>query len=164
MNDPNLSIRRRAQELRLSQTSTWRILRKDLGLFPYKIQLTQELKPNDHLQRRQFADWALEQLEIDLDFGKKIIFSDEAHLWLNGFVNKQNCRIWGERNPQDIQQRSLHSEKVTVWCGFWSGSIIGPYFFQNEAGAALIVNGERYRSMITDSFWPSLDDMDLINM
>ena len=47
--DPNLSIPRRAQELRLSQNSTWRILRKASGLFPYKIQLTQELKPNDHL-------------------------------------------------------------------------------------------------------------------
>ena len=103
MNDLNLSIRCCAQELRLSQTSTWGILRKDLGLFPYKVQLTQELKPNDHLHRRQFADWAREQLEIDSDFGKKIIFTDEAHFWLNDFVNKQNCRIWGERNPQEIQ-------------------------------------------------------------
>ena len=162
--DPNLSIHRRAQQLRLSQSSTWRILRNDLSLFPYKIQLTQELKPNDHLHRRQFADWARKQLEIDLDFGKKIIFSDEAHFWLNGFVNKQNCRIWGECNPQEIQQRLLHSEKVTVWCGFWSGSIIGPYFFQNETGVAFTVNGDRYRFMITDSFWPSLYNMDLTNM
>ncbi|KAJ8957741.1 hypothetical protein NQ318_017639 [Aromia moschata] len=38
------SIPRRAQELGLSQTSTWRILRRDLGLHPYKIQLTQKLK------------------------------------------------------------------------------------------------------------------------
>ena len=26
---------------------------------------------------------------------KKIIFSDEAHFDLGGYVNKQNCRIWG---------------------------------------------------------------------
>ena len=70
MNDPNLSIPRRAQQLRLSHNTTWRILRKDLGLFPYKIQLTQELKPNDYLHRRQFADWAREQLEIDPNFSK----------------------------------------------------------------------------------------------
>ncbi|GFV41523.1 hypothetical protein TNCV_3626751 [Trichonephila clavipes] len=25
---------------------------------------------------------------------------DEAHFWLNGYVNKQNCRIWSEANPQ----------------------------------------------------------------
>ena len=50
--NPNLSVPRRSQELGISQTSTWRILRKDLGLHPYKIQLTQELKPNDHSLRR----------------------------------------------------------------------------------------------------------------
>jgi len=50
------SISRRSQELGLSVTSTWRILRRDLGLHPYKIQLSQELKVNDHRQRRVFAD------------------------------------------------------------------------------------------------------------
>ena len=54
--NPNLSIPRRSQELGIYQTSTWRILRKDLGLHPYKIQLTQELKPDDHSLRRRFAD------------------------------------------------------------------------------------------------------------
>ena len=39
--NPRRSIFRR-QELSLSATSTWRILRRDLGLHPYKIQLTQE--------------------------------------------------------------------------------------------------------------------------
>ncbi|GFV47800.1 hypothetical protein TNCV_3383301 [Trichonephila clavipes] len=34
------------------------------------------------------------------DFHKRILFSDEAHFWLNGYVNKQNCRIWSEANPQ----------------------------------------------------------------
>ena len=52
----NLSVPRRSQELGISQTSTLRILRKGLGLHPYKIQLTQELKPNDHSLRRRFAD------------------------------------------------------------------------------------------------------------
>ncbi|GFV04108.1 putative transposable element [Trichonephila clavipes] len=31
-----------------------------------------------------------------VDFHKRILFSDEAHFWLNGYVNKQNCRIWSE--------------------------------------------------------------------
>ena len=29
----------------------------------------------------------------------KIVFSDEAHFWLNGYVNKQNYRFWGSVNP-----------------------------------------------------------------
>ncbi|GFW53342.1 transposable element Tc3 transposase [Trichonephila clavipes] len=35
-----------------------------------------------------------------VDFDKRILFSEEAHFWLNGYVNKQNCRIWSEANPQ----------------------------------------------------------------
>ena len=34
------------------------------------------------------------------DFGKKKhIFSDEANFDLGGYVNKQNCHIWGTENP-----------------------------------------------------------------
>jgi len=69
-----------------------------LGLHPYKIQLIQELKVNDYRQRRVFADWVLEQLEVNPNFVKQIIFSDEAHFWMNGYVNKQNCRIWDDTN------------------------------------------------------------------
>ncbi|XP_061380157.1 uncharacterized protein LOC133319497 [Danaus plexippus] len=144
LENPRQSIPRRAQELGLSQTTTWRILRCDLSLHPYKIQLTQELKVNDHRQRRVFADWALEQLEVDADFGKKIIFSDEAHFWMNGYVNKQNCRIWDETNPHEVHQVAMHPQKVTVWCGFWAGGVIGPYFFENDNGVAVTVNGRRY--------------------
>jgi len=115
--NPRRSISHRSQELGLS-TSTWRILRRDLGLHPYKIQLIQELKVNDHRQRRVFADWVLEQLEVNPNFAKQIIFSDEAHFWMNGYVNKQNCRIWDDTNPHEIHQLQMHLEKVIVWCGF----------------------------------------------
>ena len=30
---------------------------------------------------------------------QKIIFSDEAHFDLGGYVNKQNCRFWDTENP-----------------------------------------------------------------
>ena len=50
--NPEKSIFKRSQELGISLTTTWRILQKDLGFHPYKIVLTQELKPNDHRLRR----------------------------------------------------------------------------------------------------------------
>ncbi|GFV43076.1 DUF4817 domain-containing protein [Trichonephila clavipes] len=67
-----------------------------------------------------------------VDFHKRILFSDEAHFWLNGYVNKQNCRIWSEANPQVYVETSLHPEKLTVLCTLWAGGIIGPYFFKND--------------------------------
>ena len=43
--------------------------------------------------------WACDRLTEDADFGKKkLIFSDEDHLDLGGYVNKQNCHIWGTDN------------------------------------------------------------------
>ncbi|GFW57807.1 hypothetical protein TNCV_2927261 [Trichonephila clavipes] len=49
---------------------------------------------------------------------------DEAHFWLNGYVNKQNCRIWREANPQVYVETPLHPEKLTVWCTLWAGGIL----------------------------------------
>ncbi|GFY11118.1 putative transposase [Trichonephila clavipes] len=49
---------------------------------------------------------------------------DEAHFWLNGYVNKQNCRIWREANPQVYVEKPLHPEKLTVWCALWAGGIL----------------------------------------
>ncbi|GFU04540.1 integrase catalytic domain-containing protein [Trichonephila clavipes] len=76
--------------------------------------------------------------------------SDEAHFWLNGYVNKQNCRIWSEAIPQVYVETPLHPEKLTVWCALWAGGIIGPYFFKNDEGHNVTVNGDRYRALITN--------------
>ena len=76
------------------------------------------------------------------------MFSDEAHFWLNGYVNKQNYRFWIEDQPEEMQKLLMHPEKVTVWCGLWAGGSIGPYFFKVSANRNVTVNGERYREMI----------------
>ena len=36
---------------------------------------------------------------------KKIVFSDEAHFDLGGYVNKQNSCIWGTENPHAYTQK-----------------------------------------------------------
>ncbi|GFW79405.1 transposable element Tc3 transposase [Trichonephila clavipes] len=85
---------------------------------------------------------------------------DEAHFWFNGYVNKQNCRIWSEANPQVYVETPLHPEKLTVWCALWAGGIIGPYF-KNDEGHNVTVNGDRYRAMITNFFIPELNNHDV---
>ncbi|GFX87094.1 uncharacterized protein TNCV_2151481 [Trichonephila clavipes] len=86
---------------------------------------------------------------------------DEAHFWLNAYVNKQNCRIWSEANPQVYVETPLHPEKLTVWCALWAGGIIGPYFFKNDEGYNVTVNADRYRAMITNFFIPELNNHDV---
>ncbi|GFS51183.1 hypothetical protein TNCV_3532731 [Trichonephila clavipes] len=74
--------------------------------------------------RRRFVEWAQNEIAVVPDFHKRILFSDEAHFWLNGYVNKQNCRIWSEANPQVYVETLLHPEKLTVWCALWAGGIL----------------------------------------
>ncbi|GFW70469.1 hypothetical protein TNCV_4915891 [Trichonephila clavipes] len=61
-----------------------------------------------------------QELTIEL----KEMHDDEAHFWLNGYVNKQNCRIWSEANPQVYVETPLHPEKLTVWSTLWAGGIL----------------------------------------
>lgn len=122
------------------------------------------MKPHDLPQRLTFGEWALAKLEEDPFFYRKIVFSDEAHFWLNGYVNKQNCRIWSEDQPEALQELPMHPKKVTVWCGLWAGGIIGPYFFKGDDGRNITVNGERYRVMIDDFFMPKMEELDMPDM
>ncbi|GFV44595.1 hypothetical protein TNCV_2006661 [Trichonephila clavipes] len=43
---------------------------------------------NDHQARRRFVEWAQNEIAVVPDFHKRILFSDEANFWLNGYVNK----------------------------------------------------------------------------
>ncbi|GFT50174.1 hypothetical protein TNCV_3622301 [Trichonephila clavipes] len=79
---------------------------------------------NDHQARRRFDEWAQKEIDVVPDFHKRILFSDEAHFWLNGYVNKENCRIWSEANTQVYVETPLHPEKLTVWCALWAGGIL----------------------------------------
>ncbi|GFY04701.1 DUF1758 domain-containing protein [Trichonephila clavipes] len=81
--------------------------------------------PTDQARRR-FVEWAQNEIAVVPDFHKQILFSDEAHFWLNGYVNKQNCRNWSEANPQVYVETPLHPEKLTFlvhfmgWWNHWS--------------------------------------------
>lgn len=162
--NPSTSTRRRSQQVNISDRSLRRILHDDLDMHAYKVQVTQELLPDDHAKRREFADWMLGQFSDDNRFYEKIIFSDESHFHLNGFVNKQNCRIWATENPRAYQEVSSYPQRVSVWCGFWSQGVIGPYFFEKPDGKAANVDGANYRKMIDEFLWPILDGMDISEM
>ena len=58
---------------------------------------------------------------------KKIIFSDEAHFDLGGYVKKQKSRIWGTEKPHAYIEKPTHPKRVTVWCGFWSEAQLGHF-------------------------------------
>ncbi|CAK9827661.1 hypothetical protein ANTRET_LOCUS5336 [Anthophora retusa] len=109
--------------------------------------------------KEQRVEWIMEQQQVDVDFSNKTIFSDETHFHLDGFVNRQNCRIWCSENPRESVGKQMHSQRVTAWSGFWAGGIIGPFFFENAADQTITVNNARYCDMIIQFFVSKLQDM-----
>ncbi|XP_055387375.1 uncharacterized protein LOC129615958 [Condylostylus longicornis] len=152
--NPGTSTRRCSTQLGLSRRSLQRIL-ASIRMFPYKIQLVQELKPIDYQQRLDYAISFQQKAEQSPNFIHNLIMSDEAHFQLNGFVYKQNCRIWATENPRAVHQRQLHPLKCTVWYGISSERIIRPYFFADGHDDAVIVNGTMYRTMLENVLRPS---------
>ena len=72
-----------------------------------------------------------------------------------------------------IGQTAIHTYSMSHHCIpkrlrfgaiLWAAGVIGPYFLRDDQDRHVTVNGNRYRSMITEYFWPQLDDMDLQDM
>jgi hypothetical protein len=85
-----------------------------------------------------------------------LLMADEAHICLNGTVNKQNFRYWSGQIPHKLHEHPLHDPKVTVCCGVSAVGITGPYFFENDYGQALTVTAECYKDMLETFLTPCL--------
>ena len=66
--------------------------------------------------------------------------------------------------PHACIEKPMHAKWVTVWCGFWSRAIIGPFFFENEQGEAVAVNGDRYRAMLNEFLFTKIEEEDIANI
>ncbi|GFV69451.1 hypothetical protein TNCV_2778661 [Trichonephila clavipes] len=100
----------------------WKLKEVGCQLKPYPRLLAMAQNYEIINKAYKLCKWAQNNAVV---FHKLILFSDEVHFWLNGYVNKQNCRIWSEANPQVYFETPLHPEKLTVWCALWAGGIIG---------------------------------------
>lgn len=161
------SVNKIAGRLELSKTTVWRILRRQLKMYPYKMQVLFELKQADRIKRNDFALQTIAEIQVNPQWLDNVFWTDEAHFELNGGVNTHNCRIWSINNPQVNIQQGLHDLKVTVWCGFTSRFIIGPYFFEqieNGRTSPVTVTGQRYLNMLRDYAIPLLQEHDIENI
>ena len=73
------------------------MMKHDLNLYPYKVEIKQSLTDRDQTQRFQMCTWFNEMMKNDEHWvGKKIWFSDEAHFHLDDSVDSQACHIWAQ--------------------------------------------------------------------
>ncbi|KFM77225.1 hypothetical protein X975_20207, partial [Stegodyphus mimosarum] len=87
------SARGVAWNMDMPYSTVWKILRKIINFYPYKISRVEELLYPDHDKQLTFALTFLVRMEVDAACLWKILWGDKAHFYLNGTVNTQNCRI-----------------------------------------------------------------------
>ncbi|GFW51771.1 transposable element Tc3 transposase [Trichonephila clavipes] len=92
-----------------------------------------------------------------VDFHKRILFSDEAHFWLNRYVNKKTA-AFGVKLIHKCLSKHRYIQKNLLF-----GALYGlvESFFKNDEGHNVTVNGDRYRAMITNFFIPELNNHDV---
>ena len=65
------------------------------------------------LEQRWESGLAIDLQKMTILAKKKIISPDEAHFDLGGYVNKQNCRIWGtDTRTHTLKSRSTQNETL----------------------------------------------------
>ena len=50
------------------------------------------------------------------------------------------------------------------WCGFYPRAIIGSFFFENEQGEAVTVNGDRNRAMLNEFLCTKIEKGNIDNI
>lgn len=152
---PKQGLRPRSARLDIERSGLQRILRTEMKIRCYHIQRKHELKPADPAKRMTFCRWYLRQHSLDASFPDNVIWTDEAHVHLSGYVNSRNAVYWGLSKPTEVVQRGLHPLKITIWCALTSRGLIGPFYFE-ENGQTVTVNGIRYHDMLLNEFLPAL--------
>lgn len=151
--DPTLSTRKLATVSGVSRTSIQRIL-KTHKFHPYKISLTQELNEDDGDRRLQFCEVVSERAIENPHFLFNICFSDECSFFLNGTVNRHNCRYWSDFNPRIFHEvHTQRPQKLNVWAGIFGNRIVGPFFLEGN------LTGEMYLGLLEDTIDPMLTDI-----
>jgi hypothetical protein len=110
----------------------------------------QKLYETDKPRRKSFCEWFLAEVEDHPTLNDSCFWSDECHVWLDGYVNSQNSRCWAKKNPHVHVERSLHPQRLTVWAAVSRYHLIGPVFIDG------IVDGQIYRDLISNQFIPKL--------
>lgn len=148
--EPSTSLLKACQVHEISKSSVHRILQRN-NYFPYKFHLVQELNEDDFDRRLEFCEIMREKCDGDRNFLLNIVFSDEATFYLNGKVNRHNCRYWADENQHLIKEDHTQTlQKINVWAGIMGDRVIGPFFINGN------LNGGRYLELLENQVVPSV--------
>lgn len=154
--NPEISTREIEDLLTIPKTTVSKILRKN-KYYPYKRRVAHGLRATDYPRREAFCRWYLEKCEADVNFSKKVLWTDESYFGSNGWFNRNNCHYWAQENPQNIVPRNNQGRfGCNVWCGIIGNRLLGPIFLEGN------LNADSYSVFLTEQLENLLDDLPLV--
>lgn len=154
--NPETSTREIQRNTRISKSKVSRILRKR-RYHPYKLHVSQALRPGDAERRLNYCNWFIDQCnnnEYREEFPFRVLWTDESRFTNNGMFNRHNRHYWSIENPRiNVEVRNQHRFGFNVWCGILGGRIIGPIIFEGN------LNRHRYLNMLQVDVERYLDEI-----
>lgn len=150
--NPQTSSRQIADNIGVSQRKAITTLKKH-KFHPYKIMLHHALNEDDPDRRLQFCETMDRLIIANPTTVNNICFSDESTFYVNGLVNRHNCRYWDNSNPHvHREHHTQYPQKVNVWAGLFGNHVIGPLFIDGN------LNGESYLHMLQNNIHPLIEN------
>lgn len=135
----NLSTRRAALQLQVSQTKIIKTLKRDHRK-AFHLRPVQNLLPGDAEKRTNFCRSILEKHEHDPNFLHRVLWTDECNFTRRGVVNYHNLHVWSHENPYEIRPSSFqHEFSFNIWLGVLHNTICGPYFLPHRLNSVLFL-------------------------
>lgn len=146
------STRRLSRELGIPQSTVWKILHFTLKKRAYHLQIRHALEHEDYACREAMCYDLLRAVQ-EANLLQNVLFSDEATFHTCGMVNRHNCRVWADEQPNEIMEWERNTPKVNVWLGLTKSKVYGPFFFGERT-----VTGNSYIDMLQQFLQPQLQE------
>ena len=127
-----------------------------MKMYPYRSHKVHKLSDAHKEQRMVFCQWLVKQPE---DFVQRVVWSDEKWFFKKTPTNQHNERTWSLVHPHDYEeQQEQGGEKVMAWVGIVDGRVLPVYWFKDDKGHSVSVNGTLYGDMVTNHVFPLIEE------
>lgn len=153
--NPTKSSRNAEKELGISQTRIVSVLKKH-KYKAYRTRKVNKLYPADAHRRLEFCRWYLRKIRQNPNFGRNVIWTDEARISSDGIYNRYNSYYWSDINPhQTVEPLRQGKFGFNVWVAIYNNRIIAYHIYDDN------LNGALYRDILEENL-EFLDDLPLI--
>ena len=121
--NPRRSLTKMAKDFNMGETTMRELIKKDLGMYPYKMKQQQLLSDKVKVKRLQRSKIILQKLKAGT--APNIIFSDEKLFTVEQAFNPQNDRVLAKRGEGSLNginrvNRVQKPQSVMVWAAVTS--------------------------------------------